>query len=223
MTGATFVEANIRGAFGGMPQELVREDLVTIRDLDPLVVALQEFWLPRYNRAARKVLRPEGYRLRTPWFKSPSLAWSDALAVDGPGILEPLHPRVEGRSDPRQILAQPLTPRSIEMPFTAVSTHRAPGPWQNSHVRALVEFADRQVRSGRAVWIGADLNTYADKPLGDRIGGHPVRYVRHKVDFQIFIDSDHYGWSIDRDSKDVTPLNSDHDALTIQAQLRRRG
>lgn len=218
----TFITANVRGAFDGMPQEAVREDLLQIREEDPGVLALQEFWRPRYNRAARNVFRPD-YRLRTPWWRSPSLAWSaDLFAVDGSVDLVPLHARVPGRSDARQILGQPLDPWTGRAPFTAISTHRAPGPWNLAHVANLIEYADQEVRAGRAVWIGADLNTHASQPLGDRIGGHAVRYVQNGVDFQIFIDSDHYGWNVNRGTKRLIRGNSDHAFLAVDAGLRRR-
>lgn len=221
---STFVTANIKGAFEGMPQELVREDLLTIRDLKPAAAALQEFWRPRYNRAARNVFRPAGHRLRTPWYRSPSLTWSGhRFEAFGPRIYEPMHGIVPGRSDARQVLGQRVTERATGYPATLLSAHRAPGPWRDEHVEKLIALIDREVRAGRPVFLGADLNTYASKPLGDRIGGHVVRYVQHKVDFLVFVDSDLYGWSLDRDSRRVIPLHSDHDALAITATLRRRG
>lgn len=228
MTFLTYATANIRGAFDGMKQELVRDDLVAIRrELDPDVLALQEFWRPRYNRAARNVYRPHGYRLHTPWFKSPSLAWwGGAFAVDDPEILTPLHSAVwEGqrlRSDPRQILGQRVTTRAGLLPLTILSTHRAPGTWHVEHVEKLIQLIADEVQAGRPVQLGADLNTHASKPLGDTIAGQPVRYVQHGVDFLAFIDSADYGWLLNRSSKKVIELHSDHDALSVSAALRRR-
>lgn len=224
----TYATANIRGAFDGMEQHLVRDDLVAIRrELDPDALALQEFWRPRYNRAARNVYRPHGYRLTTPWWKSPSLAWNGtAFAATGPGFVQQLHAAVwEGRrflSDPRQIVGAHVTTRTGLIPVTLLSTHRAPGTWHSEHVAKLVELIEHEVKAGRPVQLGADLNTHATAPLGDRIAGQVVRYVQHGVDFLAFIDSAAYAWQVARSTRRVIELHSDHDALSVQAALRRR-
>lgn len=220
---SVYVTMNCAGAFGGMPQERVREDYLLVREtaraLDPSHgphMGLQEMFPARYRTAYRNVFGPTLLHQEE---TSPGIGYDHRTERLISYTVHPGHDRIPGVCDARPIIVALMEDKATGDEYARIATHPCPGAWLPGlrprkrarraawklWRRRLLQITRALVEAGTPVQIAMDANARFTNVLGTVIGGQPVQYVRHDLDWLCFIGTPTVKWRIDRDTRTVIP------------------